>query len=96
MQVNFSEVFKIFIMIWFCGSLFAAIIGNLLFWLWLRRRVNFGYFLISVPGYLDKVYIEWCRSKGLKPNRKLLLFRVVSFVSVIISSIVAVLTVLKQ
>jgi len=96
MQITYPEIFKIAVMIWFCASVSFAVVGNFLFWLWLHRRnVKMIFVLTGTPGYLDKVYIEWCKSRGLRPNKKLLIFRATSFVSAIISSIVAVFTVLK-
>ena len=75
------------IAIWFVVSVIVTVSGKCALYVWLRRQnAPFLFSLSGVPGYLDQVYVKWCRERGRSPS-KVLWFRVVSLVSVVVSSI---------
>jgi hypothetical protein len=87
MSVNCPNIVAIFIMIWFVVSLIVAIIGNVVFLFWLKRRgVNLVFALTGIPGYMDHAYFDWCRSHGCS-SKRILVLRAVSIINVIVASI---------
>lgn len=78
---------KIFIIVWFAMSVLITVIGNFVFWFWLRRRgVNLLFRLVGTPGYLEYVYLKWCQSQR-RPSTGVLVFRVISLINFIVAAI---------
>jgi hypothetical protein len=87
MQMNYPDTVEILIMIWFAVSALVAVIGTVVFWLWLLRRgVKLSFTWSGTPGYLEYAYIKWCRSQGRRPNRGIIAFRAISIVNAIIAA----------
>jgi predicted secreted protein len=80
--MNHPCTFEVFVMIWFAVSVALAVIGN---------GAELSFFWAGTPGYLDNVYVKWCRTRGQSPNRWLLIFRVVSIISALIAGIFFIL-----
>jgi hypothetical protein len=79
-----------FIEVWWVASCLSAIFGNVIFLLWLKslnvKTIRFGF--SGMPGYLDRVSEDWCRSRGIRPKPFIRIFRVGSIVSAIVSTAV--------
>jgi hypothetical protein len=58
--------FETVFLIWFSASISLAIGTQFLLALYLERCcfVRVKQFYIGVPGYLDRLYIQWCRENG--------------------------------
>jgi hypothetical protein len=41
---------------------------------------------VGFPGYLERAYIAWCRSKGL-PSNTLVIWRTISMTNVVITAV---------
>ena len=55
--------------LWFCSSVLAAVVENVIFVVWLRRKhVPFVFGLSGLPSYVNKQYLAWCRSVGEEPR----------------------------
>jgi hypothetical protein len=90
--MNHPCTFEVFVMIWFAVSVALAVIGNVIFLIWLVcKGAELSFFWAGTPGYLDNVYVKWCRTRGQSPNRWLLIFRVVSIISALIAGIFFIL-----
>jgi hypothetical protein len=51
--------------IWFGVSVLALIVARFVFWIWLTKRgARVSWFWAATPGYLEKVYVDWCRETG--------------------------------
>jgi hypothetical protein len=78
------------ILCWFAASVFSAVVGNAVFVMWLRAHdVPMTFMWTGLPWYVDRVYVEWCRSQGRAPGRILRLRRI-ALVNVIAAALVGV------
>jgi hypothetical protein len=74
--------------IWFAVSIPTVVIGQAVFYLWLKvHRVQILFFFSGTPGYPDYVYIKWCLEQGRRPNWWFLAFRVLSLINAVIASL---------
>jgi hypothetical protein len=76
--------------VWFMVSVVVEIFGNLAFLVWLRRQgaaIRFGW--AGMPGYLDRVYVDWCRAQGRSPGHVVLLRRL-SLANMILAAFIAI------
>jgi hypothetical protein len=93
--VHGPSIVEIFIMIWFSVSVIIEIVGNIVLRNWLRHRgVKLIFVLTGTPGYLEGVYLKFCRSQGQSATRVLTL-RVISMINIIIVGIIFILMVAK-
>lgn len=91
MQVTNPSIGEIVVFVWFGVSVIVAVAGTVALWFWLRRLgVRLVYGLAGVPGYMEHAYTAWCRSQGLKPNRTVILLRVISLINVAVAAAVAI------
>jgi hypothetical protein len=87
MQVNYPSTGETIILIWFAVSVFIEIVSSIVLWFWLRRRgVKLVYGLAGIPGYMERAYLEWCRSQG-RASRALLVWRVILHINVVVAAI---------
>ncbi len=57
----------VLVLVWFALSISCAVVGNLVFYLWLRSKgIEVRFFFAGTPGYLDQRYAEWCRQNGIR------------------------------
>ncbi len=76
--------------LWFASAIFIAVIQNVIFMHWLKKqgvRLIFG--LAGTPGYLDYVYLNWCKNQGRSPKR-ILMLRALCLANVILAAVVVV------
>ena len=69
---------QILVVVWLFASVFAAVVGNAIFVMWLRARgapMTFAW--AGLSWYVNRVYVDWCRSQGREPGRILLARRIV-------------------
>lgn len=81
---------QLIVVLWFCSAIAIAVFGNLVFLIWLKKlgvRPILG--LAGTPGYLDYVYVRWCRTQRRSPSL-ILALRCLSLVNVILAAIVAI------
>jgi len=78
--------------IWFVASIIFEVVSSFLLWIWLRKRgVRLVFGLSGIPGYLERFYIDWCRSHG-HPYKRVLVTRVISVINLIVAAIVFIVT----
>ena len=88
MQTDYVYSGEKLIMVWSFFSAMVFFVGHFLFWLWLlRRKAKMIFSCTGTPGYLEFVYVSYCRSLNRPLNRGFLLFRALSFINVIVSII---------
>ncbi len=81
---------QLIIVFWFASAVAIAVIGNFVFLFWLQRqRVRFCLGLAGTPGYLDYIYIRWCKTQGHPPTF-ILFLRWLSFANAIIAAVVVI------
>ena len=81
---------QIILVSWFASAIAVAVIGNFVFLIWLQKLGVRGIFgLAGTPGYLDYVYVVWCRTHGRSP-RLIIALRCLSLANVIAASVVTV------
>jgi len=91
-----TSLYEIIIFIWFASSVLIAVVGNFAFWIWLRRRgIKLIFGLVGTPGYLDYVYLKWCREQG-RSGKAIIILRVLSVSNVIAAGIVFILYVTSK
>jgi len=74
--------------LWFASGVIIAVIQNFVFMYWLKKQgVRFNFGLAGTPGYLDCIYVKWCKSQGRSPKR-ILLLRVLCLANAILAAIV--------
>ncbi len=95
MQQNSPGVVVILVTIWFFVSGFAAMFSTIVIWFWLRRRTKIDYYEASIPGKLEYVYRDWCKEQGQPPNKFILYFRSVTFISAAVAAIILILIIVK-
>ena len=79
------------ILIWFVVSTFIHVTGTIVLWVWLRRRgIDAISIIIGVPGYLEWLFVGWCSSNDRSWTR-VLVFRIISTVNVIVAALSAAL-----
>ena len=89
--MNYPSTAEFLIFLWFAVSVFIAVVGTFVFWFGLRRRgVRLVFGLTGIPGYMEIAYIEWCRTRGRRPNISMLVFRGASIINVIVAAIFAI------
>ncbi len=87
MQMNYPSTGEVLIIIWFAVSVLIAVIGTFVFWIWLvRRGVKLVFMWTGTPGYLEYAYLKWCRSQGVRPSRRIIFFRIVSIINVVVAA----------
>src|SRR5208283_5843880 len=75
-KMHNPNTYEIFVIIWFVVSGVIAVLGTPIFWLWLLRRgAGPSFFWAGTPGYLEYVYVKWCRTQGRPPNKAIIIFR---------------------
>ena len=81
------RMIKMAFIIWFALSIFLAVFGNLALLGFLSSKgVETRFGLSGTPGYLDKLYIDWCREHN-KPYRLVIAVRWASLFSTILAFI---------
>jgi hypothetical protein len=78
------------VLVWFVLAVLIEIASSVLLLLWLRRRGVLPVFgLTGVPGYLERVYLEWCRTQG-RSWKRVVVLRTLSILNVVLSAVVAI------
>ena len=78
--------YKVFISIWFTISLFTEILNSIMLWFWLRLHgVRLGFGLTGTSGYMENAYLYWSKSQG-KSGKRLVIFKAVLIINIIISA----------
>jgi hypothetical protein len=78
------------IYVWFALAVLVEIVSSFVLWLLLRRRgVRLSFGLTGVPGYLERIYKDWCRNQG-RSSKRVLLLRAASLVDLIVAAIFAI------
>ena len=81
---------QLILVFWFASAVAIAVLGNFVFLLWLQKRgVRLFLGLAGTPGYLDYIYIRWCKTQGRSP-KFILYLRCLSFVNVIAATVVVI------
>ncbi|OYV84053.1 MAG: hypothetical protein B7X04_01450 [Parcubacteria group bacterium 21-54-25] len=77
-------------LVWFCASIILALSTTVYFRFWLRRRdVKVMLGLAAVPGYLEMLYMKWCREHS-QSGTVVLSLRFVLLVNVLLSALIVV------
>ena len=78
-------VLKTLFLIWFSLSIILAVFGNLALLFFLSRKgVKTRFLWRGTPGYLDKVYIDWCKENN-KPYLPVITIRWLLILSIILA-----------
>jgi hypothetical protein len=73
--------------LWFTVSLLLCIAGNFVIVRFLGRRgLKTKFVLISTPGYLDILYVKWCKENN-KSYAVVVALRILLFLSVVLAAI---------
>lgn len=89
MQVSTTHP-PILLLVWFGLSIAIAVLGNFAFYLWLLQkgvRVRFAF--AGTPGYLDFLYVQWCRENRV-PARPVIAVRLLLFLNVIAAAAITI------
>jgi hypothetical protein len=72
MQINDTVIGSVLIPLWFSASAVIEIVGGIILWCWLHRRgIELIFMLTGTPGYLELVYLRYCRNQGRSSKRVL-------------------------
>jgi hypothetical protein len=78
---------QILFIVWFSVSVMLGLCGNIVMQSFLTRRgVNTSSLMRGMPGYLDKLYIDWCKAND-KPYIFIIFLRWIVFLSAILAII---------
>lgn len=78
------------ILVWFAASLLIEVFSSVVLLMRLRSSgVKVSFFWCGFPGYLERLYGQWCQSHG-RSGAAMLLFRRASQANVIIAAVVAI------
>jgi hypothetical protein len=92
MQVSYPSTGEILIVVWFALSVFVEVISGIVFWFWIRRQgVKLSNLMVKMPGNMERAYLAWCRSHGQSPNMRIIRFRAISTINVLVAGIIFVL-----
>ena len=77
---------KAVIDVWFCLSVLFAVGMNIFLHvsLWKKSLVNFFDVYAGTPGYLDRIYIGWCKD-NCRSHKFVIAIRIASLASVILA-----------
>jgi hypothetical protein len=82
------ETARTIVVVWFMCSVLIEVIGNAVFYYWLRRKgIPLSSLFAGTPGYLDWVYVRWSRERHHSPKR-LLLMRALSLMNMVAAAVV--------
>jgi hypothetical protein len=91
MQINDTVIGSVLIPLWFSASAVIEIVGGIILWCWLHRRgIELIFMLTGTPGYLELVYLRYCRNQG-RSSKRVLIFRLISLINVVIAGIYFIL-----
>ena len=77
--------------IWFGVSVLVEIITTIYFYYWLRRQgVKLIFSLSGAPGYMERVYREWCHSQG-RSSIGIIIMRSILLLNCIMAGIVFIM-----
>jgi hypothetical protein len=73
--------------IWFIVSILVGVSTNVGLLVWaIRSKRSFSFMLAGMPGYLDALYVDWCREKG-RPFAGMLWLRALSLLSLVAAGV---------
>lgn len=80
-----------YVAIWFGLAVLTEVTSSFFLWLFLRRHgmdMIFGF--TGMPGYLERIYLGWCRREG-RSGKTVVVLRTLSIVNVLIAGVTFVL-----
>ena len=82
---------RIIFLVWFATSVLIEVFSSVALCMWLRASgVKVSPFFYGLPGYLERLYAQWCQEHG-RSATAVLVFRRASFVNFIVAAIAGIL-----
>ncbi len=78
---------------WFAGAVLLEVGSSVALYYWLRANgVAVSWLRYGFPGYLESLYVQWCRSQGRSPRRVVVvrIFSLANLIAAVASFIMTV------